>query len=250
MSDAPRRHIEINYSSLERIYPAGGSPEIIAGNATLHLHMQRYHFAGKWILPGNVADLACGSGYGSYLLATEYGNEINQIIAIDNSRVAIDYCEKHYSHKKITYELKDVFDFRPTVPINTIVSLETIEHLIQPARFVKQLASILAKGGRFIASAPVTPSVDANPFHQNDFTVGSFKKLFTAAGLVEVESMIQSQNYRAFTMFTKKEGRGHDLRKGLAAYYLKNPGRLFKRLKSLIADGFTNKYLVAVFEKK
>ena len=240
----------MNLSSLERIYPADGSPEIIAGNETLHLHLQRYQYAGQWLLPGIVADLACGSGYGSYLLATEYGNELNQIIAVDNSPIAIDYCKKFYSHKKIIYELNDVFDFRPNVVINTIVSLETIEHLMEPARFVSQLASILVKGGRFIASAPVTPSMDANPYHHTDFTIKSFKKLFTAAGLIEMDSMIQIQRYRAFTMISKKEGRGHDLRKGLATYYFKNPGKFFRRLKSLINDGFTNKYLVVVFEKK
>ena len=240
----------MNLSSLERIYPADGSPEIIAGNETLHLHLQRYHYAGQWLLPGTVADLACGSGYGSYLLATEYGNQLDQIIAIDNSPVAIDYCKKFYSHKKITYELNDVFDIRPTVVINTIVSLETIEHLTEPARFVRQLASILAKGGRFIASAPVTPSMDANPYHHSDFTIKSFKNLFTAAGLIEMDSLIQIQRYRAFTMISKKEGRGHDLRRGLATYYFKNPGKFFRRLKSLIKDGFTNKYLVVVFEKK
>ena len=240
----------MNLSSLERIYPADGSPEVIAGNETLQLHFQRYHFAGKWILPGRVADLACGSGYGSYLLATEYGNEIEQIIAIDNSPVALDYCKKYYSHNKILYELNDVFDFRPTVPIKTIVSLETIEHLVEPGRFVSQVASILARGGRFIASAPVTPSMDANPFHQNDFTVKSFKSLFTSAGLVEIGSLVQVQQYRALTMISKREGRGHDLRKGLVNYYFKNPGKFLRRLSSLITDGFTNKYLVAVFEKK
>ena len=240
----------MNHSSLERIYPADGSPEVIAGNETLHLHYQRYHFAGKWLLPGTVADLACGSGYGSYLLATEYGNELNQIIAIDNSPVAIDYCKKYYAHDKIVYELKDVFDFLPNVSINTVVSLETIEHLKEPGRFIQKVTSILAKGGRFIASAPVTPSMDANPFHENDFTIGSFKKLFTSAGFVEIESMIQIQQYKAITMISKKEGRGHDLRKGLATYYFKNPVKFFRRLKSLITDGFMNKYLVVVFEQK
>jgi len=240
----------MNLSSLERIYPADGSPETIAGNETLHLHLQRYQFAGKWILRGTVADLACGSGYGSYLLATEYGNELNRIIAVDNSPVAIEYGKKFYSHEKIVYELKDVLDFRPTEQIDTIVSLETIEHLAEPEFFVNHAASVLTKRGRFIASAPVTPSMDANPFHHSDFTIKSFKKLFTAAGLVEVESMVQIQKYKPFTMVSKKEGRGHDLRRGLAAYYFQNPGKFFRRLKSLITDGFINKYLVVVFEKK
>ena len=240
----------MNNSSLERIYPAGGSRETISGNETLQFHLQRYHFAGSHLLPGVIADVACGAGYGSYLLATEYGKNIRKILAIDNSEDAIDYCKKFYSHSKIHYELKDVFEFRIIDAFNTVISLETIEHLTEPERFVKLFSSMLVKGGRFIASAPVTPSMDANPFHQADFTTKSFKKLFTSAGLVEIDSLIQIQHYTAFSMISKKGGRSEDLRKGLVAYYLKNPRKFFTRLKSLIADGFTNKYLVVVFEKK
>lgn len=250
MSDVFSGKKAMNYSSLERIYPAGGSRETISGNETLHLHLQRYHFAGSHLLPGIIADVACGAGYGSYLLATEYGKNIEQIVAIDNSQEAIDYCQKFYSHSKILYELKDVFEFLAAGTFNTIISLETIEHLTEPDRFVKFFSSKLIKGGRFIASAPVTPSMDANPFHQTDFTIKSFKKLFTSAGFVEIASLIQIQQYTAFSMISKKEGRGGDLRKGLVAYYLKNPRKFFTRLKSLITDGFTNKYLVVVFEKK
>ena len=250
MSDSYQEKMLVNLSSLERIYPAEGSTELIAGNETLQLHLQRYHFAGGHLMPGIVADVACGSGYGSYLLATEYGKDVDRVIAIDNSSVAIEYCKNNYFHDKIAYEQKDVFDFRSNDPINTIISLETIEHLIQPERFVQHFSLMLAKGGRFIASAPVTPSMDANPFHQSDFTIKSFKKLFMSVGLVEIDSMLQIQQYKAFTMISNKEGRGQDLRKSLFAYYVKNPGKFFTRLRSLIADGFTNKYLVVVFEKK
>ena len=96
-----RKKETMNLSSLERIYPAGGSRETISGNETLQLHLQRYHFAGRHLLPGIVADVACGAGYGSYLLATEYGKNIDRIIAIDNSQEAIDYCKNFYSHSKI-----------------------------------------------------------------------------------------------------------------------------------------------------
>ena len=250
MNDSHSDEKAMNLSSLERIYPASGSPELIVGNETLFLHLQRYHFAGKHLRPGMVVDAACGAGYGSYLLATEYGKDTVKVFGVDNSPTAIGYCKEYYSHPMITYDLKDVFDFRPGVPINTIVSLETIEHLSQPERFVKQFSSMLADGGRFIASAPVTPSMDANPFHQSDFTTKSFKNLFLSAGLVEIDSMLQIQKYKASTMMSKKEGRGHDLRKNLATYYLKNPGKFLARIGSLISDGLTNKYLVVAFEKK
>ena len=81
-------------------------------NETLHLHLQRYHFAG-YPLPDIIADVICGASLGSYLLAKEYGRHIEQIIAIDIIAKLIDYCKKICSQSKNTYELKDVFEFRP-----------------------------------------------------------------------------------------------------------------------------------------
>jgi SAM-dependent methyltransferase len=237
-------------SSLERIYPGNDGDEQIAGNETLQLHLQRYHFAGKHLMPGIIADIACGAGYGSRLLATEYRKNIQQIIAVDNNAEAIAYAKTHYSDALIDFLLADAFSFQSTLPINTIISLETIEHLADPARFVNHLSSQLAQGGRFIASAPVTPSMDANPYHLQDFTPRSFKKLFADAGLTEVSSMAQVQPYKPFKLLGKKQGRSEGLRKGLASYYVAHPGKLLLRIKTIIRHGFSNRYLVVVFEKK
>ncbi|MGZ3881865.1 MAG: hypothetical protein ACXVBF_11030, partial [Flavisolibacter sp.] len=64
-----------------------------------------------------------------------------------------------------------------------------------------------------------------------------------------VNSFIQVQRYRPFAMLSKKESRSKDLRKNLLGYYLRHPHKLWLRLRSLITDGFANKYLVAVFER-
>ena len=238
-------------SSLERLYPADVlQTGTIAGSDTLQLHLERYHYAGKKIAAGIVVDIACGAGYGSHLLATGYGEKISQLLAVDNNAEAIDYANEHYAHSLISFQRSDAFTFHPGIQLNTIISLETIEHLDEPEKFVAHLAAQLATGGRFIASAPVTPSMDANPYHLQDFTTRRFKRLFLDAGLVEVDSMMQIQPYQPFKLFGKKKGRGEHIRKGLPGYYLKNPGKLLQRIKSLFLDGFTNKYLLVVFEKK
>ena len=112
------------------------------------------------------------------------------------------------------------------------------------------MANQLAAGGRFIASAPITPSVDANPYHLHDFTEQSFKKLFSAAGLTEIDSILQVQPYAPLHVARTKEGRSKDIRKGLLSYYFRNPSALWRRIRSIGTDGFTNKYLVVAFEKK
>ena len=138
-------------------------------------------------------------------------------------------------------------DFFWGTEFQSVVSLETIEHLHHPEAFVKHMSLQLAPGGRFIASAPVTPSMDANPYHLNDFTQKSFRKLFSDCGLKLITSKLQVQPYRPFQLLKKHGPRS--IRKNLLGYYLTHPSKAFLRLKSTIVDGFRNKYLLVVFEK-
>lgn len=236
---------------LERLYPDEREKvEPIAGNDTYQLHLERYHYAGKHLAPGQIGDIACGAGYGSYLLATEYGSSIEKLTAVDINEEAIAHAKKNYAHPRINYQLSDAMGFQTVVLFNTIISLETIEHLEKPLEFISHMTSQLKPGGRFIASAPVTPSMDANPFHKQDFTLRSFKKMFLDNGFVEIDSYLQIQRYQPLGLLARKSGREKQLRKNILGYYLKHPSKFFLRLGSLVKDGFANKYLVIVFEKK
>jgi 2-polyprenyl-3-methyl-5-hydroxy-6-metoxy-1,4-benzoquinol methylase len=235
--------------SMERIYPDTIELNEVTGDQSLQLHLERYNYAGQHLLPGNIADIACGAGYGSYLLATRYGDNIEHIIAADIDRDCIELASKRYAHPLIHFITADALQFKAGLTLNNIVSLETIEHLPDPATFVQQVSRQLVKGGRFIASAPVTPSMDANPYHLHDFTIRSFKKIFIDAGLKEVTSFIQLQRYNPLPLLQHKEKRSKDLRRNMLRYYLDHPNKFFLRLSSLFKDGFTNKYAVVVFEK-
>ena len=236
--------------SMERINP--DDIEIayeVTGDQTLQLHLERYRYAGQYLLPGTVADIACGTGYGSYLLATAYGKEVTQIIAGDIDETTIAFARTRYQHPLIRFMVMDALCFEAGIALNNIISLETIEHLPNPAAFVQHASKQLVKGGRFITSAPVTPSMDANPYHLHDFTAASFRKMFINAGLKEVRSFIQLQPYHPLPLLQRKEERSKDLRRNILRYYLTHPGKFFLRIFSLLRDGFTNKYLVVVFEK-
>lgn len=237
-------------SSLERIYPDHLDEDDTLGKEALALHLQRYRFAGLHLADGLILDAACGAGYGSFLLATECPQKIKKITAVDIDASVIDYARDRYRHRSIDYIQTDLYLYHPPGLFNTIISLETIEHLPDPEKFVQRLAGFLTEGGRFIASAPVTPSVDANPYHLHDFTERSFRKLFIDAGLQEVDAMLQVQRYKPLGVAGRANGRAKDIRKGLFSYYVKNPSSLWRRIRSLAIDGFTNKYLVVVFEKK
>jgi 2-polyprenyl-3-methyl-5-hydroxy-6-metoxy-1,4-benzoquinol methylase len=241
--------IGIMDNSLERIIPDLIDKNDPAEEIVLQLHLDRYHYAGRSIVPGTVADIACGVGYGTHLIATQYGSEIDSMYGVDIDVNSIEFAISHYNHPLITFVNANVSQFKPAVPLNNIISLETIEHLVNPALFIQQISKLLATGGRFIASVPITPSMDANPYHLHDFTRDSFRKMFQAAGFRELDSFIQKQSYNPLTLINRKNIRHKNIRNNLPGYYLKHPQKLLSRALSLLKDGFCNKYFVGVFEK-
>ena len=235
--------------SLEHIIPDELQSNEITGSETLLLHINRYKFAASYILQGITLDFACGSGYGSHLLTTESKKNI-EIIAADKNAQVIKYAESRYNHPKIRFIVSDDQQISSHVPaLNNIVCLETIEHLPDPRSFTEKIAKNLIKGGRFIASVPVTISKDANPFHLHDFTIQQFKSLFPKSDFVQLDEFLQVQHFRLTSVFMKKEKRMSSMRKNLFKYYLKHPASFLKRFASIFTHGFVNKYYTAVFEK-
>lgn len=234
--------------TLERIDP-GNITEELHHDETLKLHVERYQYAGKFLKPGNVIDVACGTGYGSYFLATRFGEKITQITAVDNHLPSIQSAHARFHHPKIEFVHHNATAFHPSIAFDNIVSLETIEHLPNPGQFTVHFANLLNTGGRFIASVPITPSTDANPYHFHDFTIRTFESMFESAGLKKVASRIQRQPFNPLKILSGKEKGIAPVRQNLGSYYLKHPRKLLLRIRSTLIDGFVNKYLLVVFEK-
>ena len=232
--------------TMERIVPDQVSEDDAAAFRSLKLHMERYKFACEHLVPGMVLDIACGTGYGTWLMAT-YSRDF--CVGVDISPETINYANERYAHENIVFICEDILKYSNDELFMNIVSLETIEHIKNPEEVIMHLSGLLLPGGRMIVSVPITPSVDANPFHVNDFTASSFRKLFKRFGMVEKASLVQKQPYSLREIFSKKRKTSGHIRRGLIGYYLSNPGKFFLRIKSLFADGLTNKYLVLMFEK-
>ena len=107
--------------------------------------------------------------------------------------------------------------------------------------------SLLRPGGVLIASVPVTPSVDANPFHLHDFNERSFRRLFLRHGLVELDCLRQDQPYRLGAILTRSELRLRQMRSNLPSYYLRHPDALARRVWSTLRHGLKNKYLTVAW---
>ena len=236
-------------NSLERIIPDYIDKNEVTSKQSLSLHLERYQFAGSHLIEGTTLDFACGAGYGSYIVATEFLTT-SKIIGADGDEAIIDYARKRYQHPNIEFINTDDQHLHNLVPyLKNIICLETIEHLKNPEYFIRDMSDKLEKGGRFIASVPVTASMDANPYHLHDFTIEKFRNLFIVNNYRELDTLLQVQPYSAFTILGRQEIRMKTMRKNIIGYYFSHPSKLLLRLTSLFKNGFTNKYYTGVFEK-
>lgn len=228
--------------SLERLVPGELEPGDVTGRETLRLHLERYEFAARHLPRGRLLDIACGVGYGTRLLAdkSEGGTAV---LGIDLSSAALEYAEERYGGEGIEFHAADAMEFRDEHGFDGIVSLETVEHLPDPAGFLGQMAEMLHPGGTLVASVPTTPSVDLNPHHCHDFTETSFRRLLEPLALEEIEAFRQVQPVKVGALLLRREARMSDLRRNLPAWYLRHPGALARRLGSTLAHGFANHYV-------
>lgn len=236
--------------SLERIVPDEMDQSQKWSAETVKLHMDRYSFAASFITKGHVLDMACGAGYGAYAIATEKESSLQSITAVDIDETSITYAKQRYAHQLISFVEADAMKFGEQGFYDAIISLETIEHLPHPAEFIKHLHNILKEDGKLICSVPVTPSVDANPYHLNDFTERSFGQLLAANGFIIQQKIIQVQPFSLFSVLNKKEKRSEELRRNLWLYYFTHPASFLKRIYATILYGFCNRYLVVMCVKK
>ena len=236
----------LSTDTLERIIPDHLEDQE-PGWKTLSLHLERYRFAAAHLKPGRVLDIACGVGYGAHELVRAKAQDILSITGVDLSSSAIAYAQQRYTHPKVSFVREDAQHYKSSEAFDTIICLETIEHLPDPFNFIGNLCSMLSKNGKLIASVPVTYSTDVNPYHLTDFTVQSFYGLFKHTGLRKSGELLQVQSYNPVKLIRRQGNRSGHLRPGLPAFYLAHPLSFIKRLVSILQDGFSNKYLTVAF---
>lgn len=238
----------LSQTSLERLVPEALVETDATGAETLKLHFARYRFAARFIDGGRVLDCACGVGYGTELLAGA-DRKPEQVVGVDIDPSAIEYATRHHLAERVRFMVADGAALDGRESFDTIVSLETVEHVPEPGALLGNFVRLLKPGGTLIASVPVTPSVDVNPYHLHDFTERSFRRLGSSLGLAEIDAFSQKQPFNPWKIVRGQEARLDDMRTSLPLYYARRPGALSKRLWSTLVDGFCNKYLTVAWTK-
>jgi len=132
-----------------------------------------------------VLDIACGVGYGAYLMATQVPGV--SVYAVDIAPEAISYAAAHYAHRDVQYAVGDALRCDlPGAPYDAVVSFETLEHIEEDRRFLRRLHRVLRRGGRFVVSTPdedVVPfEKDINPYHVRHYRKERFEALLAECG--------------------------------------------------------------------
>jgi trans-aconitate methyltransferase len=199
------------------------------------------------VRPGRLLDIASGSGYGTALLADRH--PAVQCTGVDIDSDAVAFASSAYGRPNVTFRQADAMTFSDEQGFDTIVSLETIEHLDVPQVFVDRLVAMLRPGGRIIASVPSTPSIDGNPYHRSDFTERSFVAMFERHGLNRVSWFRLVQPFSSTPSYTRQDASKARILRRLVRHYARHPDSLLRRLVATVRYGFENRYITAVWER-
>jgi SAM-dependent methyltransferase len=239
--------VDVNAHTLERIVPDDVAAGDVTGRESLALHVERYRFAARHARPGRLLDMACGVGYGTRLVADE-ATGIRSALGVDVSESALAYARERYARAGVDFRLGDALRFADPEGFDTIVSLETIEHVADPQRLVDRLVSLLRPGGVLVASVPSTPTVDVNPHHLHDFSERSFRRMFERHALRERACLRQRQPVPLRVALARREERLGDLRPNLLRWYAAHPRAALRRAWSTLRFGLANRYLTVAWQ--
>jgi SAM-dependent methyltransferase len=136
-------------------------PYIAAGDKQGTHHLGRYHWATLVVQqhkPARILDMACGTGYGSFLIARN--NPDVQVVGGDYDERAIMVATAQYRLANLEYCIADAAVWkhrngRPLGGFDAVVSFDTIEHLVHRELFLINIVEHLSQSGFLLLSTPV-----------------------------------------------------------------------------------------------
>lgn len=142
-------------------------------------HLARYRFSDTFVRRGNVLDIATGTGYGSEYLSR---HPDVMVVGVDVDLPSLRAASVTYRDQPIRFVAGDGC-FLPFGDgcFSTIVTLETIEHIADDAKYVNELNRVLELNGACVISTPnrlYSESIGrSNPFHMREYTEEEFVRL-------------------------------------------------------------------------
>ncbi|MBX2958854.1 MAG: class I SAM-dependent methyltransferase [Flavobacteriales bacterium] len=141
-------------------------------------HLHRYEeilksFSGT----ETILDIACGSGFGTHLLATKTEGKV---YGGDLSSDAINLCQKTWRKNNLSFQIMDGTNlcFEDDY-FDIVVSFETIEHTTEFNKMINEFKRVLKPNGIIYLSTPNiiinSPSgIVTNPYHTQEWNYEEF----------------------------------------------------------------------------
>ncbi len=150
-------------------------PDVPAENYWYRRHLAVYEWIAERVRGLRVADLACGEGYGSAVLAATAA----EVVGIDANPEAHEHARLRYARPGLSFERGLVEDVQG--PYDAIVFLQTIEHVPDPGELCRRIAA--AAPTAYISTpnrltlAPPGAERSGNPWHVREYTAEEYRHL-------------------------------------------------------------------------
>jgi SAM-dependent methyltransferase len=150
-------------------------PDVPEENYWYRRHVAVYEWIAGRCRGLRVADLACGEGYGSDLLA----GRAHEVIGVDANPEAFEHARMRYRRANLRFQRGLVEDF--SEPRDALVFLQTIEHVERPDELLRRFSRIapisyVSTPNRLTLAPPGAPKSD-NPWHLREYTLAEYEEL-------------------------------------------------------------------------
>ncbi len=159
----------------ERLFIPKSESDALESDILRRRHIERYAVARQFVY-GKTADLACGCGYGTYILGKN--PDVTQAIADWFplcGEEAIAFATKEYSSERVSFVRGGATDVKLGL-LDTMVSIETIEHLADP----KMLNTFAEQHAveTLVVSFPIKKTTHYNKYHRWDLKTQDIVDIF------------------------------------------------------------------------
>ena len=150
-------------------------PDVPEENYWFRRHLAVYEWIAARVAGRRVADLACGEGYGSAVLAERAA----EVVGVDANPEAHEHARLRYRRPNLSYERGLVEAFEGAR--DAIVFCQTIEHVADPgallARFARLAPVSYVSTPNRLTLAPPGAERSENPWHLREYTADEYREL-------------------------------------------------------------------------
>jgi SAM-dependent methyltransferase len=170
-------------------------PDLPEENYWFRRHLAVYEWIAERCRDQRVADLACGEGYGSEVLARTAA----EVVGVDANPEAHEHARLKYTAPNLRFERGLVEQFAE--PRDAIVFLQTIEHVHEPEALLRGFAaaapvSYVSTPNR-LTLAPAGAEKSDNPWHLREYTIEEYRELLEPCfARVEILGLFHARKLR------------------------------------------------------